>query len=426
MSGPALNPLANIATAVKGADAARSDSSPLSASGSDAADSGFARELQRQIDRDTTPAADTPASASSPTPPGKTDAGQATTKGSSAETVATKAKAPEDGQPPPPDMAALLGSLLIQSTGATASGPSGSSPAVAISDAALQPDDSQLLPAQAAPAPGDPALAALIAAGMPPPNTPVVTLTPSSREAVSDGKTRAGLTANQQAGSAGLSLADDAADQRRVPLEVTLASQTQDTAPLDATAKLAAVSETAGKERNLAAETTPANNFANLHAAALANLRGEPTTHAPAPVPLHVATPPGSPGWPEEVGSRVSWMVGHDESHAQLTLTPPQLGKIEVSITVSGDQTSAQFVAATPAARELIEQSLPRLREILEQSGINLGQTDVGTSGQSNNSAEGQRGNARGDSRGSDEGAAPRPVSPQWGRRGDGLVDTFA
>jgi flagellar hook-length control protein FliK len=127
---------------------------------------------------------------------------------------------------------------------------------------------------------------------------------------------------------------------------------------------------------------TPTNSFAAIHAAALANLQGAAPPPAPAPVPMHVATPAGSPGWPEEVGNRVSWMVGQTESHAELTLTPPQLGKVEVSITVSGDQTSAQFVAATPAARELIEQSLPRLREILEQSGISLGQTDVGTSGQ--------------------------------------------
>jgi hypothetical protein len=45
-----------------------------------------------------------------------------------------------------------------------------------------------------------------------------------------------------------------------------------------------------------------------------------------------VATP-DSPAWPEEVGNRVSWMVGQHESQAELTLTPPQLGKIEVSIT---------------------------------------------------------------------------------------------
>ncbi|MBK7846729.1 MAG: hypothetical protein IPJ73_05015 [Zoogloea sp.] len=71
----------------------------------------------------------------------------------------------------------------------------------------------------------------------------------------------------------------------------------------------------------------PTNSFAAIHAAALANLQGAAPPPAPSPLPMHVATPAGSPGWPEEVGDRVSWMVGQTESHAELTLTPPQLGK---------------------------------------------------------------------------------------------------
>lgn len=93
-----------------------------------------------------------------------------------------------------------------------------------------------------------------------------------------------------------------------------------------------------------------------------------------------------------------------------------------MSITVSGDQTSAQFVTATPAARELIEQSLPRLREILEQSGISLGQADVGTSGQR---GEGGQHTPRGRF-GGDASAASTGAPALWQRRGEGLVDTFA
>jgi len=189
--------------------------------------------------------------------------------------------------------------------------------------------------------------------------------------------------------------------------------------------ELAVATNGSGAER-MAEAAAPTNNFAAIHAAALANLRGEAPPPATAPVSLHVATPAGSTGWPEEVGNRVTWMVGHDESHAELTLTPPQLGKVEISITISGEQTSAQFVAATPAARELIEQSLPRLREILEQSGINLGQTDVGTSSQPGSSGEGRRGSARGSAGGDAEGGMTNTTAAPWLRRAEGLVDTFA
>lgn len=241
-----------------------------------------------------------------------------------------------------------------------------------------------------------------------------------------------GVSLETRLGPAGLAT-DSAADRARSPLAVAadagqaanLADTTADAAgkpasppPLETAASL----RESLTERGPDAAATPTNSFAAIHAAALANLRGEPTQAAQAPLPIHVATPADSPAWPEEVGHRVSWMVGQHESQAELTLTPPQLGKIEVSITISGDQTSAQFVTATPAARELIEQSLPRLREILEQSGISLGQTDVGTSGER---GDGGGQHTRGRTGGSDTNAA-HPGAPLWQRRGEGLVDTFA
>lgn len=411
MSGPALNPLANIATAAKSTDVSRSDSALTSST--DAADSGFARELQRQIDRDTKPASNTgsasPTKADNSTPPatGKT----------AGEAQDAREKAPEDAQAA--DVATLLGSLLVQNG-------AGGQPG----DNAATTEDTT----QATPLPSDTALAALVAANERPLQAPpTVTLAGQASDAAGDSRkgptvTLSGATSDTLAG--GL---DSGAGKRWFANadQPAGAAAGHDAsaiaAPADtAAARIAATSETAGKNPELTAESTPVNNFAGIHAAALAHLRGEATPQTQSPVPLHVATPAGSPGWPEEVGSRVSWMVGHDESHAQLTLTPPQLGKIEVSITVSGDQTSAQFVAATPAARELIEQSLPRLREVLEQSGINLGQTDVSTSSQSNNSGDEQRRNGWGAPRNNDDGTAPRSISPQWSRRGDGLVDTFA
>ena len=313
-------------------------------------------------------------------------------------------------------MAALLVGLLPSGTSA--------SPLPRQSDDKSQPPLTTL-PTEPQPA-SDMALAALLAAGQSP-AAPVKTVTLTGKQDAdsTDEATPGRAGGLRTTDTNGLDLFDSGASRR------TLTDTPQSQSPLvaeltDATAKLAASGDAAGKLPDSGNESTPTNNFAAIHATALANLRGESATQAPSPVPLHVATPAGSPDWPEEVGSRVTWMVGHEESHAQLTLTPPQLGKIEVSITVSGDQTSAQFVAATPAARELIEQSLPRLREVLEQSGINLGQTDVGTSGQSQQSSDDRRNRAWGSPRSTDEGATSRVSATQWIRRGDGLVDTFA
>ena len=145
---------------------------------------------------------------------------------------------------------------------------------------------------------------------------------------------------------------------------------------------------------------------------------------------LPVFTPAGNKAWAEDVGNRLIWMANRSESRAELVLTPPSLGKLGVSIQVSGDQTTAQFVAATPAAREALEQAMPRLRELMQQAGINLGQTDVSTSPEQqarDNQGDGRDGPRRGGSPlpGATE-VIERASSQSLGSGLLGLVDTFA
>ena len=140
-----------------------------------------------------------------------------------------------------------------------------------------------------------------------------------------------------------------------------------------------------------------------------------------APAASRIDTPVGARGWDAEVGQKVVWMVNRTESRAELTLTPPHMGKVDVTLTMSGDQTNASFVAASPAAREALEQALPRLREILADAGITLGQTSVNAESP-RNGREQETLEARGETR---RGEVPA-AAPQWTRRGNGLVDTFA
>lgn len=144
---------------------------------------------------------------------------------------------------------------------------------------------------------------------------------------------------------------------------------------------------------------------------------------------LPVSTPAGQPGWADEVGSRVTLLVGHAESKAELVLTPPHLGRIEVSLKVDGDGTTAQFVAATPAARDALEQAMPRLREVLQQAGIALGQANVSTSGEQQarqDSGQRRSGGTRTGEIGGIEAASAGSGAAAWLRRSEGMVDTFA
>lgn len=155
-------------------------------------------------------------------------------------------------------------------------------------------------------------------------------------------------------------------------------------------------------------------------------LRHSPAAQAVSPQ-LPVATPAGEPGWAEDVGNQVRWMLGRAESKAELVLTPPNMGKLEVSINLAGDQTTAQFIASSQAARDALERALPQLREALQQAGILLGDANVSTSGQGREGDGREGGGGRGDrGEASAGGNTGTGSAGGWLRQQQGMVDTFA
>ena len=154
-------------------------------------------------------------------------------------------------------------------------------------------------------------------------------------------------------------------------------------------------------------------------------------TAAPAPAtpdrsPV-VASAVGTPAWDSEIGNRLVWMAHNHDSRADLVLTPPQLGKIEISVTMSGDHATATFVAANPDVRDAIQNAIPRLREILANAGVTLGQTQVGSESQrqgtDQNRSESPTGTAVMATGGLHASAAG---IASWTAAGRGLVDVFA
>lgn len=172
----------------------------------------------------------------------------------------------------------------------------------------------------------------------------------------------------------------------------------------------------------LQVQTTDMSN--GLHMAAATTGSRHPSATQNTVPQLPVNTPANQAAFADDVGDRVMWMLGRAESKAELVLTPPTLGKVEVSINLSGDQTTAQFVASSQAARDALEQAMPKLREILQQAGISLGQTSVGTSGEQ--SAGQDDGSRRGGTagRGGIESGESAGAS-KWIRQSEGMVDTF-
>ncbi len=112
--------------------------------------------------------------------------------------------------------------------------------------------------------------------------------------------------------------------------------------------------------------------------AAAAVNTAQPQQAAPSlPAQMSIAMPLHQSGWDNAMGERVVWMARSNIQQAQIQLNPRELGPIEVKISMQNDQTHVNFVAHHATTRDAIEAALPRLREMLGEQGLNLGQADV-------------------------------------------------
>lgn len=142
---------------------------------------------------------------------------------------------------------------------------------------------------------------------------------------------------------------------------------------------------------------------------------------------LRIDTPLGQTGWHEEMGQKLTWMVGNGRQQADLVLNPPQLGRIEVSLTMNGDQATAIFTSPNPAVREALESSLHRLREVLADAGVSLGQAQVGSESPHQSSAKNEPDFGMNESV-RYASAIPLPAGEAVARTGAGrsMIDVFA
>lgn len=100
------------------------------------------------------------------------------------------------------------------------------------------------------------------------------------------------------------------------------------------------------------------------------------TTVASAPT-VRLSTPVDSSAFPQDLAERVASLIGANVSSAKLQVNPPQLGPIDLSISVQGDR--AQILMSTHSAvtREALESSAPQLRELLGAQGFGQVSVDV-------------------------------------------------
>lgn len=92
------------------------------------------------------------------------------------------------------------------------------------------------------------------------------------------------------------------------------------------------------------------------------------------------STPPSTVDAASLAG-RVHWMIDNAVGEARLKLNPPELGALDIRISLVDDKAYVQLAATQPGATELLEGALPRLRELLNVGGLELAGATVSHEG---------------------------------------------
>ncbi|GAA71220.1 flagellar hook-length control protein FliK [Pseudoalteromonas sp. BSi20439] len=103
---------------------------------------------------------------------------------------------------------------------------------------------------------------------------------------------------------------------------------------------------------------------------------------------------------------RVTSMLSINNKEAEIRLDPPEMGSMQIRIRSDAEQAQINFVVQNQQAKEALEQSLPRLRELLMQQGLELGESSISygdSSAEQNEQQEGQAQGQMANNRSSDE-----------------------
>jgi len=218
-----------------------------------------------------------------------------------------------------------------------------------------------------------------------------------------------GTQAKEQSFAAALT---DSASRTPAGLELNAAAREAISAAVTVTATAAVAPQS-----NAAALASLQNTAASLAA---------PVMH---PVQVTINAPVTQDKWADEFSQKITWLASSNKDQtAELHLNPPQLGPLDVVIKVSGDQATAMFTSPHAAVREAIEQAMPRLRDMLANNGIMLGNATVSDQaprdpGQSNtqHSSAATGNDIRDTTAVSNTATRASPIL-----RHNGIVDTFA
>ncbi|MDO6745958.1 flagellar hook-length control protein FliK [Gilvimarinus sp. 1_MG-2023] len=167
------------------------------------------------------------------------------------------------------------------------------------------------------------------------------------------------------------------------------------------------------------------NNVANL--AQLTQQVSQASGQVRVPVAqAQVTTSFQSPDWGQAVNQRVVLLAQQGIKTAEIRLDPPDLGPLQVKISINNEQTQVNFTSHHAVVREALDQNAFRLREMLAEQGMT--QVDVDVSSEDQPQMAGHEGDSEGEagghggeaSQGESEQGSPTVISTV------GLLDQYA
>jgi flagellar hook-length control protein FliK len=90
----------------------------------------------------------------------------------------------------------------------------------------------------------------------------------------------------------------------------------------------------------------------------------------------------------EMLAQRMVVQAQRGQWQLRFALNPQNLGRVEIDMQMRGGELEATLGAMNPATRELLQDALPRLREMLQQSGMDVASLNIGSGGSSKNGGQ--------------------------------------
>lgn len=94
---------------------------------------------------------------------------------------------------------------------------------------------------------------------------------------------------------------------------------------------------------------------------------------------LEIPVETSKPEWSEQFNQQIVWMGKQKIDSAQIKLNPPEMGPLEVMVKMDKHNAHLSIQSHSLHVKDMIEQAVPRLREMMSEQGLNLADVNIGT-----------------------------------------------